>query len=515
MWWLTLLLLILQALALRADSGRIPTSARTHIIGVNLSPEEAQRWKQADERDRMKDNLLSVVQIFRKPFRDANFWGRAIRIYSSYKLLQLKNGVTRPFYRGTGDNDMIDGQLEKFQGIMEGVWNTAHDVNSKRMIDLCLRLRGFYLKTGQFLGTRHDFMPTHYTDRLSKLHDDVPPMDEKQVRRIVERELRGPVEKFFTELDLKNPVGAASIAQVHVGVWRSTGQKVAVKIQYPNAERLMTGDLRNLRALAEFLQKTEFKFDLLSSIKELQKQIVNEFNFPLEAKNMDLMHHALSAAVPEVSIPRSIVSTRRLLVMSFVEGDNLCRLAEFKKESKAMPLWVKQRLGRKILDTLAKVWGEMIFEMRFFNADPHPGNICLGPKIGVLDWGQMKRVTDDAAVKFSRMVLAICTNDQENITKAFAGLGIKMSNPEDKRGTEFMALSMLDTRVIPGFTMDPFGPDSPLSGNTIVEMPQDLYFLVRTVQLMRGITFAFGLDYSLAKKWAPYARRVLAEHPTL
>lgn len=71
------------------------------------------------------------------------------------------------------------------------------------------------------------------------------------------------------------------------------------------------------------------------------------------------------------------------------------------------------------------------------------------------------------------------------------------------------------TKVIPGFTMDPFGPDSPMSGNTICEMPPDLYFFVRTVQLMRGITFAFGMDYSLAKRWAPYARRVLAMHPDL
>jgi len=63
--------------------------------------------------------------------------------------------------------------------------------------------------------------------------------------------------------------------------------------------------------------------------------------------------------------------------------------------------------------------------------------------------------------------------------------------------------------------MDPFGPDSPMSGNTICEMPPDLYFFVRTVQLMRGITFAFGMDYSLAKRWAPYARRVLAMHPDL
>ena len=86
-----------------------------------------------------------------------------------------------------------------------------------------------------------------------------------------------------------------------------------------------------------------------------------------------------------------------------------------------------------------------------------------------------------------------------------------MTNPEDKRGCEIMALSMLDTKKIPGYTMDPFSPNSPLMGNTICEMPSDLYFLVRTVQLMRGVSFAFELDYSVCKQWAPYARKILLE----
>jgi predicted unusual protein kinase regulating ubiquinone biosynthesis (AarF/ABC1/UbiB family) len=112
-------------------------------------------------------------------------------------------------------------------------------------------------------------MPPNYTSKLSKLHDDVPPLGPEAIKKVLERELGGPVDSFFQELDLLKPIGAASVAQVHLGIWRATGEKCAVKIQYPNAERLMTGDLKNLRVLAEFLQKTELKFDLLSSIKEV------------------------------------------------------------------------------------------------------------------------------------------------------------------------------------------------------------------------------------------------------
>jgi hypothetical protein len=54
---------------------------------------------------------------------------------------------------------------------------------------------------------------------------------------------------------------------------------VAVKIQYPDALGMMTSDLRNLRAVSAFLSKTEIKFDLVSAVDELQKQIHLEFDF--------------------------------------------------------------------------------------------------------------------------------------------------------------------------------------------------------------------------------------------
>ncbi len=41
----------------------------------------------------------------------------------------------------------------------------------------------------------------------------------------------------------------------------------------------MMSDLRNLKVLAWFLQKFELNFDILSSLRELSKQIKGEFDF--------------------------------------------------------------------------------------------------------------------------------------------------------------------------------------------------------------------------------------------
>lgn len=57
-------------------------------------------------------------------------------------------------------------------------WDEEHEKNSDKMLQLCLDLRGFYLKAGQFLGTRRDFMPLQFcvsyppTPLLSCQHHD-------------------------------------------------------------------------------------------------------------------------------------------------------------------------------------------------------------------------------------------------------------------------------------------------------------------------------------------------------
>jgi len=72
-------------------------------------------------------NVLSIVP------RSIQFWSRALHIYGSYKTHQLKSKIN-----STNNSSNILS------------WDQLHEENSKRMMDLCLSLRGFYLKTGFF-----------------------------------------------------------------------------------------------------------------------------------------------------------------------------------------------------------------------------------------------------------------------------------------------------------------------------------------------------------------------------
>jgi hypothetical protein len=69
---------------------------------------------------------------------------------------------------------------------------------------------------------------------------------------------------------------------------------------------------------------------------------------------------------------------------------------------------------------------------------------------------------------------------------------------------------MFDTQTVPGLTIDsPYNPLETLKTNSVTNIPSDLYFLIRAVQLFRGISYAFDMNYSLASKWVNYAKNVV------
>lgn len=89
-------------------------------------------------------------------------------------------------------------------------------------------------------------------------------------------------------------------------------------------------------------------------------------------------------------------------------------------------------IGQKILESLAQAWGAQFFEMRMFHADPHPGNICFDVTgangkgkgaVGLLDWGQVKFVSNKLALDFSHMIEAINSGDEDAIGREFQRLG--------------------------------------------------------------------------------------------
>lgn len=75
---------------------------------------------------------------------------------------------------------------------------------------------------------------------------------------------------------------------------------------------------------------------------------------------------------------------------------------------------------------------------------------------------------------------------------------------------EKLAYTMFDTAEYAGVSSNPFSDESALRSATVTELPQELFFLLRTLQIMRGICHATdNNNFSIVRAWAPAARQAL------
>ncbi|RLN24178.1 hypothetical protein C2845_PM07G31890 [Panicum miliaceum] len=445
-----------------------------------------------DLRERISDRL--------RPWsRSAQFWVRAADIYTSYKVCQLRAGF-------------VKDEEER-----ETMWEQQHELGAQKMYSLCSELGGLFLKAAQILG-KPDLAPMAWVKRLVTLCDRAPATPYDVVRDVVEKQFGKNFDDIFEFFDVE-PVGSASIAQVHRARLKLSNTDVAVKVQHPGAEHLMMVDIRNMQAMALFLQKYDINFDLFSATKEMEKQICYEFDFVREARAMERIREFLRVTnkKPPVMVPRVIpgMVTREVLVMEFIKGTPIMNLgSEMAKRGIDPGGKIAAMAKQKILSDLTLAYGQMILKDGFFHADPHPGNIliCKDTEVALLDYGQVKEMPEDLRLAYANLVVAMADDDLLRAEEGFRELGIKTRTIADNKLEELFQLSlrMFDTRLPPGVTvMSPFADDSSLTKIGVESFPEELFSVLRTIQLLRGLTVGMGLTFSCAQQWRPIAEEAL------
>lgn len=117
-------------------------------------------------------------------------------------------------------------------------WNwfrPAHGPRAMRLRRVLEQLGPIFIKFGQILSTRRDFLPDDIAEELSQLQDNVAPFPGKQAREIIEKAFACPVGEIFDDFD-ETPLASASIAQVHAATLKD-GRHVIVKVVRPILRR--------------------------------------------------------------------------------------------------------------------------------------------------------------------------------------------------------------------------------------------------------------------------------------
>ncbi len=289
---------------------------------------------------------------------------------------------------------------------------------AKELADDLEKLGPTFVKLGQLISTRSDFVPAAYMEALTRLQDHVEPFPYEKVEAIVSVELGARISRAFLEFD-PTPIAAASLGQVHRAVLRS-GQPVAVKIQRPDVRETVSEDLEALAEIAVLLDEhtdAGKRYQFAAMIEELRKSLLRELDYRLEADNLRLMRKNL-AEFQSILVPAPIddYCTGRVLTMEYVSGQKITKL------NKVTFLEID---GAGLAEAVFQAYLHQILIAGFFHADPHPGNILLtqNHRIALLDLGMTARIGPNMQESILRLLLAMSEGQSDRASEIAQRMG--------------------------------------------------------------------------------------------
>ncbi|WP_202556358.1 ABC1 kinase family protein [Paenibacillus silvestris] len=288
-----------------------------------------------------------------------------------------------------------------------------------RIRDVVEELGPTFIKLGQIASTRSDLLPEDIVKELEKLQDDVKPIPYKQVEEIVEAELGQSIATVYERFEEQSHA-AASIGQVHLGVLH-TGERVAIKIQRPQAAESIRIDLEilaDLAAIAErrFAWARRIQMEVL--IAEFGKSLLNELDYTKEARNAEKIAEQFKD-VAHIYVPLiySDYSSKKVMTMQYIEGVRL-----YQEDQLNAYGYDRARIANRLIQALF----HQIFVEGLFHADPHPGNIVIQPGevIALLDFGMVGRLTVESKFHFSSLIIALMRQNTDGVIKAIYRIGL-------------------------------------------------------------------------------------------
>ena len=292
---------------------------------------------------------------------------------------------------------------------------------------------GAFIKLGQILALRRDFLPAEYTLELLKLLNNMPAAPFSEIHKIFIKETGEPVGKFFSSFD-DEPIGSASIAQVYKALLPN-GEKVAVKIRRPGVEKVFEADFLIISFLAAIIDLLNLFSSL--SVKEVAGDFIRwtkrELDFRHESNNA-VAFLKYSQGTPATVIPKQYqeYTSEKVLIQEFI-SDGVSVLDVVLGKHSREQLMEKGINPDQMALYLIKDGMRQYFIDGFFHADPHPANLIILPgdenspdgKLAYLDFGIVGEAEKENRLILLKFVYAISIKDIEMTAKHLLEYGKK------------------------------------------------------------------------------------------
>lgn len=415
-----------------------------------------------------------------------------------------------------------------FPGLVENTNASRWRRYAREFRGFAAKMGGVFIKLGQFVSTRVDILPEEIISELSSLQDEVPTINFKHIRSVLDAEL-GDIDQYYRWID-KEPIAAASLGQVHRALLHN-GDRVIVKVQRPGIRDTCYTDLAAMRVIAGIAKRFRFinrRADAPALVEEFGKVLLEELSYKHEAYNAacfaDMFRDNVGVYIPAVY---HNLSTDRVLTMEDVSS---IKITDYDAIDQA-------GINRKaVAKRLMETYLDQIFNHYFFHADPHPGNLfiyplpveneadALGPEgrpfyLIFVDFGMTGTLTKEIADGMVSTLYSVLTRDAEGLVQSYRKLGFILPGADTDRIVaatnaafdQVWGLSMEEIRSV-DYTqvMDLADEVGELLLSMPFYIPQDFIYLGRTISILSGMSTSLDPHYNPWLELEPYTEDLIA-----
>lgn len=381
-----------------------------------------------------------------------------------------------------------------------------HRRRAQKLVSTLIGLGPTFIKIGQSLSTRVDFLHPTYIEALGQLQDRVPAFSSTEAIAIIEHELGNNLGTLFAQFD-PIPIAAASLGQVHKAKLRS-GETVVIKVQRQGLQRLFELDFKIIDRLLWWVDRLlpwTREYGVRAIYSEFFNLLFQEIDYTHEGQNADRFTSNFKAN--KLVIAPHIYwkyTTSKVLTMSYLPGikidDRAALVACGFNPKQINQIGICCYLKQLLIDG-------------FFQADPHPGNMAITPdgKLVVYDFGMMAELKSLAKGQMIETFWAVMKKDRAVVVDRLVDLGLIVPGEDMKpieqviefllerftdRPIDVREFNEIKTELVELFVIQPF------------RLSPEMTFILKALATLDGIARTLDPEYNLVVAAQPFIRSI-------
>lgn len=268
------------------------------------------------------------------------------------------------------------------------------------------------IKLGQTLATRPDLVGEEAAHNLLSLQDSLPPVPYAAIAAQIEASFQRPISDLFASVD-PDPVGAASIAQVHKAV-TTDGRTVAVKVLRPGIREQFAADIATYEWAAAHLEALGGEAARLRprlTIANFKRWTLRELDLRREAASASELDGVMQGFhdyhIPAIDWDRT---NGRVLTIAWIDGIKISNVDALRAAGHDLPDLAR----RLVLAFLTQA-----ISAGFFHADMHQGNLFVKAdgSIAAIDFGIMGRIDRRARQWLAEILYGLTTGNYRRVAE--------------------------------------------------------------------------------------------------